>query len=70
MTGTVPEASTVVAASINEGEPFVLSRPDSAVAQSVRGLAARLTGRVQPAPPLPAPERRGWRNLLPARQNA
>ena len=43
----IPNDSTTVFHSINEGIPFMLARPDSLVAQSVRKLANRLTGRAE-----------------------
>jgi pilus assembly protein CpaE len=41
----IPNDGRIVPEAINEGVPFVLSHPDSAVAQSVRQLAAQLSGR-------------------------
>jgi pilus assembly protein CpaE len=67
--GAVPNETEMVAASINEGVPFLLSQPTSALSQSVRALAVSLTGREIPPAEAVAPTRRGWRGLLTAKQN-
>jgi pilus assembly protein CpaE len=61
---SIPNESDLVATSINEGIPFVLSHPKSPVAQGIRDLAAALTGgAVEPAA-APVSERRSWLGMF------
>jgi pilus assembly protein CpaE len=42
VTGSIPNASGMVVSSINEGEPFVISHPQSPITRSVQQLADKL----------------------------
>lgn len=40
----IPNATSIVIASINKGEPFVISQPDSDISRAVRRLARKIAG--------------------------
>lgn len=56
----IPNDGKIVPASVNQGVPFVLSKPDSAVGQSVRQLARTLVG-LPSASADAAPQAAAWR---------